>query len=77
MAGIERDETETMGNEFVGENRSVDFDFNKVNGHSRDFSEDGSAERVGKGEIYVTEGEVDVVRGGLKQQVSLEAHVSN
>lgn len=53
MAGIQRDETEAVGNKLIGENRGVSFDFNKVNGHGWDFSEDGSAERIGEGEVYV------------------------
>ena len=72
MAGIQGDETESVSNEFVSENRSVDFDFNKIDSHGWDFSEDGSAERVREGEVYVTKGEVDVVGGGLKLRSALK-----
>ena len=55
-----------MGNELIGENGGVDFDFDQIDGHGRNFSEDGSAERVREGEVYVAKGEVDAVGGGLK-----------
>lgn len=61
-----------MSNKFVGEDRSVDFDFNKIDGHGWDFGEDSSTEGVGESEIDVAKGEVDVVGGGLKKRVSIE-----
>ncbi len=66
MTRIQRDETEAMGDELVGENRGVDFDFNKIDGHGWDFSKDCSADGVGEGNVYVAKGEVDVIGGGLK-----------
>ena len=42
-----------MRNEFVGEYGSVGLDFNEVDGHGRDFGQNGPAQRVGKGEVGV------------------------
>ena len=64
-----------MSNKFVGEDRSVDFDFNKINGHCWDFSEYSSAEGVSEGEVNVAQGEVNVVGGGLEKYVNLEGHI--
>lgn len=54
-----------MGDEFVGEDGGVGFDFDEVDGHGRDFGEDGPAEGVGEGEVCVGEGEIDEVGAGL------------
>lgn len=54
-----------MGDELVGEDGGVGFDLHKVDGHSRDFSEDGAAEGVGEGEVNVRKREVDMVGRGL------------
>lgn len=56
-----------MRDEFVGEDRSIGFDFNKVDSHSRDFGEDGAAEGVGESEVNVFKSEVDGVGAGLKR----------
>ncbi len=56
-----------MSNKLVSEDRGIDFDFNKIDGHGWDFSEDSSAEGVGEGEVYITKGEVDVVGGDLER----------
>ena len=65
LAGIQRNEAEAVGNKFICENGSVDFDLNKIDSHGRDFGKDSPAEGVGEGEVYVGEGEVDVIGGGL------------
>lgn len=48
-----------MGDELVGKNGSVGFDFDEVDGHGWDFSEDDAADGVGEGEVDVGEFEVD------------------
>ena len=60
-----------MGNELIGEHRGVDFDFDEIDGHGWDFSEDSSAERVCEGEVDVVEREVDAVGGNLAPLISL------
>ena len=40
-----------MGDEFVGENGGVGFDFDEVDGHGGDFGENDAAEGVGEGEV--------------------------
>ena len=55
-----------MGNKFIWENGSVFFYFNKIDGHGWDLSKDGSTEGVGEGKVYIGEGEVDMVGGGLE-----------
>ena len=54
-----------MGDKFVGKGRGVGLDFDKIDGHSGDFGEHGSAEGVGEGEIGVFKGEVSAVIEGL------------
>lgn len=53
VLGVQRDESEAMGEEFVSEDRGVGFDFDNVNGHDGDFCEHHATERVGKGEVNV------------------------
>ena len=48
-----------MGDEFVGENGRVGFDFDEVDGHGWDFGEDDAADGVGEGEVDVRKFEVD------------------
>jgi hypothetical protein len=48
-----------MGDELVGENRGVGFDFDEIDGHGGNFGEDDTAEGVCKGEVYVAEDEYD------------------
>ena len=64
-----------MGNEFIGEHRGVDFDFDEIDGHGWDFSKDSSAERVREGEVYVVKREVDAVRGNLAPLISLQINM--
>ena len=65
LAGIQRYETEPVSDKLIGKNGSVDFDFDKINGHGWDFSENYSAEGVCESEIYVAKGEVDTIAGNL------------
>ena len=53
LFGVQGNETEAVGNEFVCENGSVDFDLNKIDSHGWDFSKDGSAEGISESEVYV------------------------
>lgn len=50
-ARVERDEAEAVRDELIGEDRAVDFDFDKVDGERGDFGLDDSAERIGKGDV--------------------------
>ena len=50
---IQRDETETVGDEFIGEYGGVGFDLNEINGHGRDFGQNYAAKGVGEGEVYI------------------------
>ena len=54
-----------MGDKFVGKDRGVGFDFDEVDRHGGDFSEDGTAEGVGESEVGVGECKVDEVWVGL------------
>ena len=49
ILAVERDETKTVGNEFICENRGILFDFDKVDCYSGDFSEDDAPKRVCEG----------------------------
>lgn len=48
-----------MRDELVSEDTGVGFDFDKVDGHGRDFGKDNAADGVGEGEVNVGEFEVD------------------
>jgi len=63
--GIQWDEAEAMGDEFVGKNRGVGFDFDKVDGHGGHFAKNNAAEGVSEGEVDISEGEVYGVLGCL------------
>lgn len=64
---VEGNEAQSVGEEFVGEDRGVLFDFDQVDGHRWDFGEDDSAEGVGEGEIDGAEFEIHAVWLGLGQ----------
>lgn len=49
--GIERNETESMSDELIGENGTVHLDFDEIDGDGRDFGLDHAAKGVGEGEI--------------------------
>ena len=66
LFGIEGDEAEAVGDELVGEDGCVGFDFDKVDGHGGHFGEDDAPEGVGEGEVDVAEGEVHMVSAGLE-----------
>lgn len=77
VLGDEGDETKTVGDEFVGEDGRVRFDFDEVDGHGRDFGEDDAADGVGKGEVDVGELEINAEIVVLERAVSIiawEAH---
>lgn len=63
-----------MGNEFVGERGGVDLDFNKVDGHGRNFGEEGSTQGIGKGQVNVFQREVSAVSEGLNIQLVKAVH---
>lgn len=65
LLAIEGDETEPVSDELVSEHRRVGFDFYEIDGYSGDFCEDGTPEGVGECKIYVAEGEINAVCGGL------------
>ena len=65
LLGGERDETEAVRDEFIGEHGGVGFDFDEVDRHGGYFGEDGPPEGVGEGEVCVGEGEVNEVCAGL------------
>lgn len=50
-ARVERDEAETVRDEFVGEDGAVGLDFDEVDGERGDFGLDDSAERICKGNV--------------------------
>jgi hypothetical protein len=55
----EREETQAVGDELVGEDGVVRFDFYQVDGEGRDLGQDHAAHSVGEGEGGVAKGEVD------------------
>lgn len=67
---VEGDETEAVGDEFVGEYRSVNLDLDDVDGHGGDFCKDGAAEGVCKGEVDIIEDEVRAMCGSLRGRMS-------
>lgn len=75
VLGLERNQPQTVGDEFVSEDGRVGFDFDQVDGDHRDLSLDNATQRVGEGEVAVGEVEVDVDVVGLSecQAVSLQA----
>ncbi len=58
-----------MGDEFIGQDGGIGFDLDEVNRHRRNFGKDGAAEGVGESEVYVGEGEVHAVTGGLDNRL--------
>ena len=62
---VEGDEAEAMGDEFVGKDRGVGFDFDEVDCYGGDFSEDGAAEGISEGKVDVFKREVYVIVGSL------------
>ena len=54
-----------MGDEFVGEDGGVGFDFYEVDCHGGDFGEHGATEGVGECEVDGVEAEVDAKGFGL------------
>ena len=54
-----------MGDEFVGKDGGVGFNFYEVDCHCGDLGEYCAAKGVSEGEVDVCEGEVDVRGGGL------------
>lgn len=65
LFGVERNETEAVGDEFIGENRGISFDLDEINGHGGYFGEHGAAQRVGKSKVDVAEGEVHMTSCSL------------
>ena len=57
----ERNESESVGDELVIENRGVNLDFDKVNGNGGNFGDHDTAESVGHAGIGLTELELGVV----------------
>ena len=66
---VERNEAEPVRDEFIGQDRCVGFDFDKVDGHGGDFGEDDAAEGVGESEIDIRKNESD---GGLGCLISYQ-----
>jgi len=62
---VERNETQAMGDKFVGENGSIGLDFDEVDGHGGDFGKDDAPEGVGEGEVNIGEGKVYGIFGCL------------
>lgn len=48
---VKGDETQSVGDEFIGEDGAVNFDFDQVYGNCRDFGLDYSSEGVCKGKV--------------------------
>jgi len=71
VLGVEGHETKAVGQELVGEDGGVRFDFDEIDGHDWDFGENDAAEGVGEGEIDVGELEVDL------EVVCLELRISS
>lgn len=66
VAGVERDEPQAVGDEFVGEDGRVAQDLDLIDAHGGDFGEDGAAEGVRDAEGGGLEDEVDAVAGRLR-----------
>ena len=59
---VERDHTQAVGEEFIGENGGIALDLDNVEGEGGHFGQDRAAEGVGEGEVDGAESEVDTVR---------------
>ena len=59
VPGAERDETESVRDELIGEHRRVGFDLDKVDSNGGDFGEDNAAEGVREGEVDVAKDKVN------------------
>lgn len=58
-----------MSEELVCQHGGVGFDLHDLDGHDGNFGEYHAAQGVGEAEVYVGEGEVDVVCSGLAMGV--------
>lgn len=58
---IERDHTQAVGKHLIGQHGGVAFDLDQIQCDGVDFGEDGSAERVGKGQVDRGQSEIDAV----------------
>lgn len=65
VARVERNETESVSEELIGEDGRVLFHFDQVDGHGWHFGEDRAPDRVGEGEIDRAEFEVYSIWFGL------------
>lgn len=54
-----------MGNELIGDDGGVGFDFDQVDCHGRDLGQHGAAEGVGECEVNGVEAKVDAKWFGL------------
>jgi len=66
ILGHEGDETETVGDELVGEDGAVDFDLDEVDGEGGDFGLDYAADGVCEGEVGACHFEIYSRAAGLE-----------
>ena len=74
-----------MGDELVGEDGGIGFDFHEIDGHGGDFGKNYAAQGVCESEVDISKGEVDGVLGRLDgasvlscpKVVQWEAHFSD
>lgn len=64
--GIERNKPQSVRDEFIGENRGVDLNFDQIDGDCGHLCLDYSAYGVGEGEVCLGEREVDARAIGLE-----------
>jgi len=55
----------TVCDEFIRQDGGIGFDLDKVNRHGGNFGKNSAAEGVGESKVYIAEGEIDAVTGGL------------
>lgn len=73
VASAERDETQAVGEEFVGKDGGVAVDFHEIDGEGGDLREHYAPQGVGEGEGGVLEDEIDGRAVGLRtRRVSWE-----
>jgi hypothetical protein len=72
VLGVERDETETVGEELIRDDGGIGFDLHEIDGHGGNFGKDDTAEGVCEGQVDILELEVDVLSACLEVVLAFE-----